>query len=406
MGSPRVHYLDWLRLLAVLAVVVFHALLPFASLAPWHIKNVEQSDGLGFLVALLPFAFPVFFLLAGASAQHALRTRTIRAFLVERTARVLVPFLVGAIVLVPPTGYVVALQNGSAPDSFLAYLAGLPRLIEDTVQAIGFGPVLFPVLTMHLWFLAWLYLFCLLAWPVFAFLSTSRGLSVVDRLAQSARRPGATLLFAVPVVLIGLPLFGVSSPLGWDWAAFGMWGTTFVGGYLLFSDERLVAAARRDLPLALAAAALGVVGLSASGFTTSIIRGGAHTYDAPYVLVASSQGLSIWGVTLTVIGAAMRVGFMQRPLPARANELALPTYLLHFLLVITITALVVQLPLALWPKALLNVALGLAATLLVVTGVVRIAVVRPLIGLRARPSTEVLTRPPPATLRLGRRART
>ncbi len=398
MGSQRVHYLDWLRLLAVLAVVVFHALLPFARLAPWHIENAERSETLGVLTVLLPFVFPVFFLLAGASARQALRTRTIRAFLVERTARLLVPFVVAAIVLVPPTDYVIALYNGTAPASFEAYLATLPGLVADAVNTVGYGPVLFPVITMHLWFLAWLYLFCLLACPVFAFLSSPRGRSMVNRLAQSAAQRGATLLFAGPSILIAVALYGISSPIGWDWAAFGIWAATFVGGYVLFSDERLITAARRDLLPAMAGAAVGIAGLAATGFTDSILRGGTHTYDPTYVLVAGLQGLSSWAVTLTVISAAMRVGFMQRPLPARANELALPTYLLHFPIVIAISAVVVGLPLGLWPKAGLNVSLGLATTLLVVGTAVRIPALRPVLGLRRPQGRLGLDRAAPAAI--------
>ena len=78
----------------------------------------------------------------------------------------------------------------------------------------------------------------------------------------------------------------------------------------------------------------------------------------------------------------MRVGFMQRSLNRRANEAALPTYLLHFPIVIAISALVVELPLGLWPKAFINVAFGVAATLVVVGVAVRIPVLRPLLGLR------------------------
>ena len=63
------------------------------------------------LSALLPFAFPVFFLLAGASARFALQTRSVRSFLAERSARLLVPLVVGMVVVVPVTGYIIALHT-------------------------------------------------------------------------------------------------------------------------------------------------------------------------------------------------------------------------------------------------------------------------------------------------------
>jgi peptidoglycan/LPS O-acetylase OafA/YrhL len=371
---------------AVLAVVVYHALLPFSTL-PWHVRNVERSDVLALLTAPLPFAFPLFFLLAGASAHFALQTRSIRAFIAERTTRLLVPFVAGMLVLTLPTSYLIALLNGTWSGSFPAYLAAVPGLVLDVINTFGFRPLLLPFITMHLWFLGWLLLYCLLASPLFAYLSTPRGRSLVDWLARATRWRGATLLFAVPLTLLALPLFGVSSSAGWDWAAFGLWGGAFVGGYLLFSDERLVAAARRDLVPALAAAGLGIAGLAATGFTSSIFEGGTHTYDATYLVVVGLHGLAAWAVTLSMLSAAMRAGFMQRPLPRLAGDAALPIYVLHFPIVIAISFLVVQWPLGLATKAVINVALGVSVSLLAAAAALWLPVVRTLLGVRPRPVT-------------------
>jgi peptidoglycan/LPS O-acetylase OafA/YrhL len=386
VAGNRIHYVDWLRLLAVLAVLVFHALLPFGSFLPWVVRNESQSESLALLTALLPFAFPVFFLLAGVSARYALETRSVRGFLAERATRLLVPFATGTLVLTPLTAYVIALHDDAATGPFSAFLAAYPGVVFDDVASnVGLAPLALQVIGMHLWFLAWLFLFSVLGSPLFGYLSGARGRSIVDRLARGVRWPGSTLLFTAPLIVIALPLFGISSPRGWDWAVFGLWGGTFAAGFVMVSDERLVAAVRRDLLPALVAAVVGIGGLAATGFTDSIFRGGAHTYDATYLLVVGFHGLSVWGVTLTIISAAMRVRFLQWPLPARVNEMVLPIYLLHYPIVIALSALVVQWPFDLWPKAALNVSLGLAATIVVVTLVTRIPVVRPLLGLRRQP---------------------
>jgi hypothetical protein len=211
----------------------------------------------------------------------------------------------------------------------------------------------------------------------------------VDGIARGAHRRGSALLFALPIALVALPLFGVSSPAGWDWAAFGLWGATFVAGYVMFSDERLVAGARRDLLPALAAATLGVGGLAATGFTDSIFLGGAHRYDATYFLVVSIHGLAAWGVTLSVLSVAMRIGFMQRPLARNANEAVLPMYILHLPIVLAISMLVVELPLALVPKAVVNVVLGVGVSFAIASAVLRLPVLRTLLGARrCRPTAQ------------------
>jgi peptidoglycan/LPS O-acetylase OafA/YrhL len=43
--SVRLHYLDWLRVIAILGVFLFHAVHPL-DLGEWHIKNAEQSTAL------------------------------------------------------------------------------------------------------------------------------------------------------------------------------------------------------------------------------------------------------------------------------------------------------------------------------------------------------------------------
>jgi peptidoglycan/LPS O-acetylase OafA/YrhL len=39
-SKVRLHYLDWLRVLAILMVFLFHAVHPF-DFGEWHVKNVE-----------------------------------------------------------------------------------------------------------------------------------------------------------------------------------------------------------------------------------------------------------------------------------------------------------------------------------------------------------------------------
>jgi len=55
--SKRLHYLDWLQVLAILGVFLFHAVRPFDDLPAWHIENTEAS-------ALVTF-FAGFFILWG-----------------------------------------------------------------------------------------------------------------------------------------------------------------------------------------------------------------------------------------------------------------------------------------------------------------------------------------------------
>ena len=97
--SVRLHYLDWLRVLAILGVFLFHAVHPF-DMFPWEIKNAEQSVAVTlFIVFLAPWGMPLFFLLSGVGSWFALKKRTGRQFVRERVNRLLIPFIIGALLL-------------------------------------------------------------------------------------------------------------------------------------------------------------------------------------------------------------------------------------------------------------------------------------------------------------------
>jgi hypothetical protein len=42
--ATRLHYLDWLQVLAILGVFTFHAVHPFDELSDWMVKNDDSGD--------------------------------------------------------------------------------------------------------------------------------------------------------------------------------------------------------------------------------------------------------------------------------------------------------------------------------------------------------------------------
>ena len=99
--SVRLHYLDWLRVLAILGVFLFHTVRPFDQV-PWEINNAEPSVFATLLFVLfLPWGMPLFFFLSGAGTWFALRRRAAGQYAGERVQRLVVPFIVGCILLSP-----------------------------------------------------------------------------------------------------------------------------------------------------------------------------------------------------------------------------------------------------------------------------------------------------------------
>src|SRR5512136_1934883 len=99
--SVRLPYLDWLRVLAILMVFLFHAVHPF-DFGDWQVKNVEQSEILTIILLLLSiWGMPFFFLVAGAGSWFALQKRSGYQYMQERFYRLLIPFIVGFILFSP-----------------------------------------------------------------------------------------------------------------------------------------------------------------------------------------------------------------------------------------------------------------------------------------------------------------
>ncbi len=147
-ASTRLHYLDWLRVLAIFAVFMFHAVHPF-DMSDWHIKNDQLSMTVTVILGLLfPWGMPFFFLIAGTGSWFALRKRTAGQFAVERVKRLLIPYIVGVIVLWPPMLYFQwrhLMQRGIWSDSFWNFVL---------FHRAGFSPMWFGEVGFHLWFLS------------------------------------------------------------------------------------------------------------------------------------------------------------------------------------------------------------------------------------------------------------
>jgi glucans biosynthesis protein C len=381
----RLSYFDWLRAIAVLGVVAYHTLQPFGSIG-WFISNVEISPVLTMMIlTLASFGLPVLFLISGASARFALQTRSRRAFLAERARRLLVPFALGAIVFGPINGYTIGVFNGTASQSFLEYLITYPGIVID-FQVHNFGLSRFLFLAVHLWFLGALFLYSAAALPIFAFLSSTRGRFFIESLTRAARWPASTLLLAVPATIPIYLLFASTlQPQLWDSWSLGWFAVVFLIGYVVYSDDRLVAAVHRDLVPALGVGALGTVGLALAGYAEWAAV--PQQYGTTYFLMLSIFGVTGWAWTLALLGVAMRVAAWQRPLAARVREAALPLYILHVPLVTTISFFVVRSSLDFWPKVLVNVILGVSVSVLVAAAATRIAPLRPLLGVRSASPT-------------------
>src|SRR5215471_20320383 len=200
-SKERLHYLDWLRVLAVLGVFYAHAINIFDMLY-WHVRNGGQSSDLIVLVVFgTQWGMSLFFFLAGASAWFALESRTSGQFISERFKRLIIPFIVGFILLSPPQAYLFAFSQGTYHGSFLQFI---PYFFEH-IQ-IGWNPQWIAAYGYHLWFLAFLFFVSFMTLPVLLLLRRKRGTDFIEWLAALCSKPGGLFVFVIPIALIQIAL--------------------------------------------------------------------------------------------------------------------------------------------------------------------------------------------------------
>jgi glucan biosynthesis protein C len=388
--SVRLHYLDWLRVLATLGVFLFHAINVFGPFE-FEINNAQRSDVIMMIqVFFFPWGMPLFFLVAGAGSWFALRRRTAGQFMRERTFRILVPFFTGTILFGPIQLYLSwshRSATGVWDGSFVEFVAErLAYPFPKILGAIGY----------HMWFLGFLFFFSLLALPLFVWLKGETGRRIISRLAGLCERRGAILLFILPVAAVRLglqPFF----PQAQDWADFFSHGTFFVLGYLLFADERFLRAIRRDWRILLS---VGIVPILAAIAICVFVE--------PFDIEKSLRTFwefFMWGLIAvcgwcwTAFTLSIGMRYLDRDSKVLRYGLSanLPFFVVHQPVILAIAYFVVQWQASIAIK-LLVVVLGAFVVSIGLTELVikRVGILRALFGMKALPRTPAL-QPPEAT---------
>jgi peptidoglycan/LPS O-acetylase OafA/YrhL len=331
--AQRRYDLDWLRVLAILAVFIYHCALIFAP-DPFSIKNsttYQFIDDLGEFAGL--WGMPLIFIISGASAFYALGKVSPGKYIKGIVARLLVPLIVGIFTHIAFQVYLENLHKRTFSGSFFDFY---PHYFDGMY---GFGGN-FAWMGLHLWYLEALFILSLLCLPVFLWLKNSpSGRRLLQGVGDILAKPGAAYLFVLPVFV----LINVLDPETWGTGVFGGWSMFiypwfFVSGFVIVSNERLQASIMRWRWVSLAAGillvptidilwdALGDPGFGTWGFVLGTV---------PYCLGA-------WCWLLAIVGFGMKRLNFNTPLLKYANQAVLPFYILHQTVIVTLGFFAVQ----------------------------------------------------------------
>jgi glucan biosynthesis protein C len=303
--TQRRYDLDWLRVLAILTVFIYHSC-RFFNLGDWHVKNATTYVGvsLGLSFGEL-WMMPLIFLISGASVFYAIGKGGPGRFIQDKVLRLLVPLLVGAFSHASLQVYLERLTHGQFHGSYWAFL---PHYFDGWYMEGGSGN--FAWMGMHLWYLLVLFVFSLVLAPLFYWLKGGFGGRVLRGLGDFLALPGAVYLFALPTILMENLLDpGGPQPGGWSMLQY-LW--FFLAGFVLISHQRL---GQRIVQMRWVSLALGLALVVGSLVFSNEID--AH------------GDLCSWCWILAILGFGMRHLTRNTPFLKYANQAVLPFYILH-----------------------------------------------------------------------------
>ena len=381
MSKERVHYLDWLKVLIVYGIVVFHVALVF-SIGSWLISNHERSIVLSaFAGFCFPWGIPAMFLIAGADAWFGLRSRSLADFLRGRFSRLVVPLVPGLLVLSPLQRFIASSNPPPSIATFGAFYVGFFRNFHFSwsLQFIS-------QYWLHLWFLAYLFAITLACAPVLVWLRRPAGRRLTSWVVALANRRGGLLLLAAPLVFTQVVLRPRFSGYQ-DWADVATYTLVFLWGAMFFSDRGFEAAIVAQIRWLLGGGVFAMLGIGAMTYFAHIAPAGdARAQVGTQVAQAILWSLFVWSMLLAVMYLGIR--WLNSPNRALryAEESILPVYVIHHPFVLLVASFVVTWNLGVWPKFFLILTMVAALTLLTYEfGVRRWSATRLLFGLSPAP---------------------
>lgn len=170
-NSERRHDIDWLRVIAIGLLIIYHVSIGFQSwgLMIGFISNKESWTSLWIAMSLINiWRIPLLFFISGMGVFFALQKRNWKQLIQERSKRILLPFIFGMLFVVPV--HFLILQKYYAWN-------------------ISYSPS-----PSHLWFLGNIFIYIVLMLPFFIYLKNTANWQIVAYLKRAFSSPLVLLI--------------------------------------------------------------------------------------------------------------------------------------------------------------------------------------------------------------------
>ena len=349
--NERKNYLDNIRVICILLVVLYHVICVFnsaGSVIHYNAEGIPAFDNVGY--AVYPWFMSILFVVAGASAKMSIQKRGVRGFVAQRTKSLLVPLLVSMLTISPAA----MLFSVSSQNSW-ADFEQVPK------------PVVFVIFVLagaaHLWFIAQLYLTSLAALVV-------RACDRKGRLEKLGERAGGVVLIALALPLFVLAQFGNFIEV----MRFPLYFAMYLLGYYVFSSEKVLERLK-SIRLPLAVCALVLLPIQAY-FSFGVSFSVCVNYPLPH--------LYAWVAILAIFAFYDKLNFKNKVFAYLKNR-SFSIYLFHYIPTVAAAYFAAEyMNLPIWLDYIVTLVLAVAATLAVTEVLCRVPGLRSLYGIKIK----------------------
>ena len=218
MNTDRKLYLDNIRWVTVVLVVIYHVIYMFNGVQPFGVigpfREHQIQDAFQYLV--YPWFMALLFVVSGISARYYLQSHTTKQFLKDKTRKLLVPSTIGLFAF----QWILGVYNLKIGGGMGRTAIPKPVLYFITVLS-GVGP---------LWYIQMLWLFSML-------------LLLVRKIEKDRVWNFCSKAPVWSIVLLVLAVYGSAQVLNTPIVTvyrFGIYGFCFFAGYFLFSHEKVM----------------------------------------------------------------------------------------------------------------------------------------------------------------------
>jgi hypothetical protein len=376
LPSNRLVHLDWLRILVITELILFHTAMTFAPFG-WYIRNAQLNLAAQGLVQVLDkFHMELLFLIAGIATWYSFGVKKWNTYLVERLQRLVVPLVFGMLVIVPPCYYYAGL-----------HFDRLFRLTFDNFftwyTKFWLGQAITPFSTMYgglfragaLWFLWYLVLYTFILFPVLLLIYRKAQEKCIPRLAGFFEKPGALLLLVIPIAAVmifsqwKMNIGGTNFRIvGWvissDFQVL-YYVLFFIYGFLIYSNARFQKGIDRtgliSIPIAVITITLFML-LVFPTWNTAPLKQFWYTFRGEpgtrgFIMSQSLYALTTWSWVLSLLYLARKFLNKSNRFVQWGNEAVLPVYILHSTFITILSYYIVQWKMDVLPKYVIIVVL-------------------------------------------------